>query len=316
MAVLALITTFFPDIEVVQTIENIKKQVDLVLIVDNGSGWQNLRFLEQYQTDERVKIVMKEQNMGIAWSCNFAAKFALENGFEWLLTLDDDSLLDQNYVSQMLEINEKICEKYSKKQKNELKENTNTNSSNSTAINSKLGLICPTYFYDSTAVLAKQNQTESDFCQIQSGMSSGSFINRRVFEKGIFFEEKFFVDYFDLEFYMAVQNGGFEIFEASKIVLNHKLGNICKKTILGKTFIPTNYSPFRRYYQARNRIVLYWRYWRKFPKFCLQDMRNSLMDIVKMYLAEDNKIKKTKAILLGTFHGIIGKFQNPAPNFD
>lgn len=301
MQVLALITTFFPNLEIVKTIENIKKQVDLVLVIDNGSAIDNLKFLQKFENDSKVKVVLNKENLGIAWSCNFAAKFMLKNDFEWLLTLDQDSLPNDNYVSQMLQISKQINQTFSQ---------------NNFQNDRKIGLICPTYFYESTCVLQRQNKEKSDFYQIQIGMSSGSFINRRVFEKDVFCEEKLFVDYFDLEFHLALQNSGFEIFEASKIILNHKLGSICKKTIFGKTFIPTNYPAFRRYYQARNRIFVYGKYWKKFPKFCLKDFKSNLMDIVKMYLVEDKKIAKTKAILLGTLDGIINKYQNPAPKFD
>ena len=298
MQVLALITTFFPNIEVIKTIENIKKQVDLVIIVDNGSAVENLKFLQSFKNDPQVKLILNQKNMGIAWSCNFAAKFMLENSFSWLLTIDQDSLPKDDYISEMLQIKNQIEKTYISKS------------------DCKIGLICPTYFYESTGILQRQNKDNTDFCKIQTGMSSGSLINRRVFEKAIFCQEKLFVDYFDLEFHLAVQNSGFEIFEASKIILNHKLGNICKKTILGKTFIPTNYPAFRRYYQARNRIFVYSKYWKIFPKFCLKDLKSNLMDIVKMYLVEDKKITKTKAILLGFYHGITNKYQNPSPNFD
>lgn len=329
--VLALITTFFPKFEIIQAIENLKKQVDCLMIIDNGSGVENLEFIKKFENDERVKIVLNGKNMGIAWSCNFAAKFMLENGFDWLATFDQDSSLDGDYISKMLQVaaqieienKMKISEKNS--QSNKLLEIKNENENENKTLEKlenqseslgKIGLICPAYFYESTQVLQRQNKTQSDFCKIIGAMSSGSLVSREVFENGIFCEEKLFVDYFDSEFQLAVQSGGFEVFEASKIVLNHQLGNISKKTLFGKTFIPTNYPPFRRYYQARNRIFVYSKYWHKFPKFCLRDFKSNLLDVLKMYLSENNKLAKTKAILLGTMHGIIGKFENPAPKFD
>jgi rhamnosyltransferase len=178
-----------------------------------------------------------------------------------------------------------------------------------------LGVICPTYFYKSTGYLEKKNLTDTEFCEISASMSSGSLISRRVFEKGIFFEDKFFVDYFDSEFHLKVRQSGFKLLEASKIILTHELGKITKATIFGKSFVPSNQPSFRRYYQARNRFCIYWRYFSFDFKWCLQDLRNSVMDIIKMLIAEDHKLAKLKAFFLGSWHGLINKYQNPSPKF-
>jgi hypothetical protein len=39
------------------------------------------------------------------------------------------------------------------------------------------------------------------------------------------------------------------------------------------------------------------------------------MDIVKMLLVETDKFAKFQAFCLGTLHGAINKYQNPAPKF-
>jgi GT2 family glycosyltransferase len=213
--------------------------------------------------------------------------------FDWLLTFDQDSTPDHDFLSKMLSLSGRASVVYG----------------------DQLGVICPTYFYKSTGYLEKKNLTEVEFCEMSASMSSGSLISRRVFEQGVFFEDRFFVDYFDSEFHLKVRQNGFKLLEASKITLTHELGKITKATLFGKSFIPSNQPAFRRYYQARNRFVFYWRYFLFDPKWCLQDLRNSVMDIVKMLLVETDKFAKFQAFCLGTLHGAINKYQNPAPKF-
>jgi len=394
MSVLAVITTFFPEISVIQNIETIKNQADLTLIIDNGSDAKSLEFLQKFQKDPKVKIILNGQNLGIAKSCNIAAKFLLEHNqkvqknsqkiqeiqktkmeieigkmeierenksdnlidslveslaknqqeneknvsqnsqeksqnpensqasknqetnltltnsinsndensqkvenqvFDWLLTFDQDSTPDADYVTEMLKLADKI---------DKILEHQN-----------KIGVICPTYFYKSTERLEKKNLTISDFCELNASMSSGSLIPKVVFEKGIFFEDKLFVDYFDLEFHLKLRKNGLKVLEASNIKLVHELGKFSKVSFLGKHFLTSNYPPFRRYYQARNRFLIYLRYFTFDPKSCFADLRNSLADIVKIILVEDQKLAKFSAVILGTLHGIINKYKNPAPKF-
>lgn len=349
MLVLAVVTTFFPNISVIQNIEIIKKQADLTLIIDNGSDQNSLKFLQKFENDPKIKIILNGQNLGIAKSCNMAASFLLEhnqkvrdnqdkiqNGnpknlitnplkeileinlnqelennlvglddsqsaknyidwqnltFDWLLAFDQDSTPTSDYVSKMLKL------------ANQIEKNADCQN--------KIGVICPTYFYESTGKTEKKNPTNSDFWELSGSMSSGSLIPKAVFEKGIFCEEKLFVDYFDLEFHLKLRKNGLKVLEASKIQLTHELGKISCVTFFGKSFIPTNYPAFRRYYQARNRILIYTRYFLFDPKTCLWDIKNSLADIAKLILAENQKTEKLKAVILGTFDGIINKYVNP-----
>ena len=58
---------------------------------------------------------------------------------------------------------------------------------------------------------------------------------------------------------------------------------------------------------SRNRIVLYRKYFRVFPRWVLYSMNVSLRDMIKCVLAEQDRARKFHNILLGTWDGLIGR---------
>jgi rhamnosyltransferase len=96
MKTLAAIVLFNPEIERLnQNIEAIFNQVDDVVLIDNGSS--NLNEVKKNVTHQ-VHYVVNEKNVGIAKALNEGFEYAIENGFDWVLTLDQDSVSDKNLI--------------------------------------------------------------------------------------------------------------------------------------------------------------------------------------------------------------------------
>ena len=78
--------------------DNIIRQVDGFFFVDNGSD--DLSPLEErFASNEKVRFIRNGSNMGIAYALNRALDAAVEGGFDWLLTLDQDTVCDSGIIS-------------------------------------------------------------------------------------------------------------------------------------------------------------------------------------------------------------------------
>lgn len=92
MKYIAGIVLYNPDLgRLKENIESICKQVDKVILIDNGSD--NIREIEDLIKEYLNCILLKNgENMGIAYALNQILKYAYENDVKWFLTLDQDSV--------------------------------------------------------------------------------------------------------------------------------------------------------------------------------------------------------------------------------
>lgn len=97
--------TYNAEIELLEkSIESIVSQVRKVYIVDNTPG-KNLQ-LNKFHS-EKVEIIYLGDNFGIGYAQNIGIKKALENGAEYIMLSDQDTVYPHNYISNMLKVFEK-----------------------------------------------------------------------------------------------------------------------------------------------------------------------------------------------------------------
>lgn len=78
-------------------------QVAEVVIVDNGSvGQESLELLAKLAGQETVTVKYNPTNVGIAAALNQGVRYALDRGYEWVATFDQDSLAPSHFIQTML----------------------------------------------------------------------------------------------------------------------------------------------------------------------------------------------------------------------
>ena len=94
MKTCAGIVLYNPDIQrLEENLKSIFPQVDSVIMVDNGS--KNTAEIDGFislYTNSGVTLVRNIKNEGIAKALNQILDYALQNGVEWFLTLDQDTV--------------------------------------------------------------------------------------------------------------------------------------------------------------------------------------------------------------------------------
>lgn len=285
--ILAAIVSYNPDDKIIRCYNSIKEQVDKVIIVDNFTTNENSKkYLKQLSTD--VEIIYNDKNYGIAKALNQAAKYAINNEYKWLLTLDQDSeFLPDTYKL--------ILSSYEKMQDNK-----------------KIMLLAPQY--KKRILISDTGNIDYKIIDINKikwkkenlVITSGSLIKTEIFNNIGFFEEKLFMDRVDFDFSLKLNKYGYVSKVAKNIYFFHEFGS----ENLKHGFKVSNYSAKRRYYIAKNSVYIFKKYFFYFPKESLYLILRSgcFVAFVKILLFEQSKIDKIKSIYKGFFDGILNRF--------
>jgi rhamnosyltransferase len=102
------------------------------------------------------------------------------------------------------------------------------------------------------------------------------------------------------------------VLEARDVVLDHMQGRWERRRLLWRKPRVNDYNAARRYYQARNRIVLYANFGRFDPRWALCDVQGVAWDFLKLILLCENRGAKLLAILAGIRDALRGRM-GPKP---
>lgn len=278
-----VIVTYDPTAELAVNVASALKQSKQVFIIDNGSS-RGLEYLSKLPQIPELQIIRNEFNLGIATALNQGVKKALAAGADWVMTLDQDTLLSEGAVSQMGAAYEQHPQK------------------------EKIGIIAPSHFDQSTGFQSRSIQAlPGPYTPQDIVMASGNLIPKATFEKIGYYDDDLFIDYVDHDFCLRVRKAGLEIIMVKDAQMAHSLGAIRQHKLGPLVFFSHNYSPTRRYYQARNRLILYRRH---FGSWLFQDQEFAIKDMIKILLVENQKWQKVKATVLGTIDGLLSRMGN------
>ena len=162
---LAAVVVFYnPSEENIKNIDSYEKEVDKIFVVDNSDD-DNKRI----KSTKKIEYIKLGENKGIATALNIGAKKAIAEGYEWLLTMDQDS---------------KMTEEIVKKMKSFLLNTTEKN----------IGLISPYQDIDSDEEIS-----DVEYEDMIEMMTSGNIINLEAYQKIGGFKDWFFIDCVDTE---------------------------------------------------------------------------------------------------------------------
>lgn len=269
----AVIILYNPDQNVINNISSYIYDLDKLYIIDN-SDEKDIILVNKLKEYLNICYIDNHGNKGIAYALNVGCTAAIKNGYKWVLTFDQDSLVSLGMIEELL--------KYK---------------ANNVAIISPFH--ADKYF--------PFNKTDTMIQEVLSVATSGNLLNLEIFEKIGRFEEKLFIDYVDIEYCLRANTSGYKILLVNNAILKHKLGEISQHEFLGKKFYTSNHNYLRRYYNARNRVYVYRKY-SFYHDYIKEDKKTFLKEVVKIVLFEKDKVKKVYYILLGLWDSMHQKF--------
>ncbi len=253
-------------------LEYIYKNQELSIIVVDNTPNRNLAINYRH-----ITYLPLGDNYGIAKALNIGFSKAKELGAQWVLTMDQDSILPDDMI-------EKYCD-FIKTHSQE-----------------KIGILSPLIqMYDGEYLKAS-----STYEEINEAITSGSMVNMSSFEDANGFKSELFIDAVDFEFCYNIRRYGYHIYRLNSVLMQHHLGNTKEYKLFGKhLFYVTNHSRLRRYYMTRNGLYLRQLYSPN-KKYIIRE----LITYLKIILFEDDKLGKMRAIRFGKQdyrNGVMGK---------
>lgn len=275
MKVIASIVTYNPDIKrLIQNIEAVLPQVAEIIIIDNASI--NLidiqSFIKKYNS---ISIIKNETNKGIATALNQAAQYALFRDYEWLITLDQDSVVPESLVS--------IYSKFSDYR--------------------DIGIIGCKIIDRNFGELKRERSKNKGFEEVAVCITSASMMNLRAWKEVGGFNEELFIDSVDFDICLSMREHGFKIIRTYDTALLHEVGHSEIRRLLGKEYQIYHHSPLRYYYMVRNEVYLGKRH-----HFTFKATLRAIRLFILVTLFEENKVEKIKKMLLGFYHASINHY--------
>ena len=274
MRICSGIITYNPTLTDVDTcLEALCNQVERVIIVDNAS--KNVKSLQEVVSKyANVTLVKNSQNIGFAKALTQVFEWAKSQGFNWVLTLNDDSVVPSNMISEYKKI----------------LENQESLVNQKNAKNSKIAIVCSLLKnrLDGTILHSKCHEDEC--------ITSGSLTSVEAWDKIGGFDEWLEIDGVDFDFSRRLVRAGWKIVECQNVIMEHQIGKARSINLIIKHPIVWNHNANRKYYIARNMQVVDY----KMGTYSYaKSLRAVVRDMIFVALWEKNKFAKIRAMIRG-----------------
>lgn len=271
MNICAGIVLFNPEIERLnENIEHIRKQVPMVILVDNGSS--NLEDVKSLICDlPNIILLENGKNLGIAQALNRILRKAQKEHYEWVLTLDQDSVSTDGLIREYRDFLENCSEK-------------------------NIGcLTCN--IVDRNFSLEKR---EAGFEDIDYCITSGSLMNVEITLSVGGFDESMFIDKVDCDICINLRQHGYRIVRIAYEGLLHEIGHAKQINLGFRKWELYNHSSFRRYYMCRNASYLLRKY---HNGYVVKMFLKEIFQFFLVLLFEEDKKEKAGKSIKGFFDG-------------
>jgi rhamnosyltransferase len=286
-SVCALVVTYHPWAEVVANIEAIRTQVDRVVVIDNGSGPAGLALLAPLAARPGIELILNPDNRGIAAALNQGVERALAGDFDWIATFDQDSTVPPGFFSGLL----RAWAEFPDRQ--------------------RVAVMAPLCRDGKTGTLYSPAGAFGGDARgtvpVNMAATSGNLIPARVLRELGGYRTDFFIDCVDHEFCLRARRLGWLVVEARDVVMNHHQGHWQRRRLFTGDVGLNDYPPQRRYYQARNRLIVYARYLVFDPRWLAHDARDYAREFVKLLLVGEHRWVKLCAIGEAVWDALLGR---------
>jgi rhamnosyltransferase len=218
-----------------RTILALSGQVGHIHIVDNGSEADSLEILDSLAREYGVSVNRLGENRGVGHALNLGVAYAKKIGCTWLLTMDQDSIVDNGLIKAYQSAVQFDC---------------------------RVASLSP-------RIAKKWSDSDPKYLNVHSAITSGNLVNISVFDKIGLYDEGFFIDCIDFDFSLRLRRAGYKLLRVQNTEMQHQLGEPRHLSVY-LTMFYAQHSAARRYYQARNYLYLAERHFFRFPAFIIK----------------------------------------------
>lgn len=272
VSVAAVIVTFNPDSILIESIIELSMQLKKIFVIDNCSvSREYIESISDLNIDG-LEIILLDQNYGIGYALNRGAHLATASGYTWMLTLDQDTVISQHYISNVIEF-----------------------------LNSQENVfsVCPRYN-------DVNDGSDLAYKKILYSITSGHVLNIKVLMSLGGYDEDLFIDGVDFDIFLKLNFHGYDTYLLNSLFLRHRLGDEPNDVPFFNR-IHTYHSPLRRYYIYRNMIILAKRYYKPYSAFVFKSIVASCLYLCTILLLGKRRKDSLMMIVEGLVDGVKGK---------
>ena len=255
ISVVGMVTLYNSEWTFLEHVGTYINQVNKLYIIDNSEN-KHIELIEKLiSMYPNAQYISNGGNKGIAYALNVGASIAIQDGYDCLLMMDDDSSAPAGLI-------EGLC-KAMKQQ-------------------DRIGIV---------AAQSDPNSCSEQEQDVLTIITSGSLLNLDAYKVAGPFLNELFIDWVDHEYCFRLKKYGYRTVVANQIKLKHRLGIFYRGTLFGLLPIKwRSHSPTRLYYKFRNSLYVMWHYRRQLPySFIIPVLYELLRDVLKITFLEQNK---------------------------
>ncbi|MEC5194038.1 rhamnosyltransferase [Xanthomonas campestris] len=269
----AIIITYNPKSSFLNLLETLLTQFSMIFIVDNGSA-----LFPEIEVKASLKVRHNEQNLGIATALNQGLEDALNSGYAWAVTFDQDCEPSSNFLNEMMRSSENIS--------------------------ASEFLLGANYYHAHRDRIAHPPPSSGVDPFPKTTVITSGMLLRLEFAKAIGgFRDDYFIDSVDHEFCLRASLNGAKIMITKIPLMIHQIGT----HRAGNRFtlaLSLSHEPIRKYYIARNTLWTIRKYFLKNPVWCVRQIARLIGELAGIVFFEGNRNKKICSFVRGLKDGI------------
>jgi len=267
-----------------------------IIVVDNASTDGTIAMLaERYP---QVTVLRMSENLGAAgaWAAGLSYA-AVERGYDWVWTFDDDSVPEEGALDCLLSGLARL----------DLDGNGHeVGMIVPMPFNRETGAHYPPSFWRNGFVKSTNKQISHPVWFADLAIASGSLVRREAVRSVGVPRADFFMDVFDFEYCLRLRGHGYRIAVITGAEMAHEIGNTRKVNFPGYKRLWMNQPPWREYYLSRNLTHLAWRL---YPNFLtrVSMARHLAVHFAGVLLFSSNGFACAARIIQGVTDGLRGR---------
>jgi hypothetical protein len=255
-----------------------------IIVVDNGSSDGSCEILEQVSDIDLLKL---ERNRGFAGGNNVGIKYLVEEGFDYILLLNNDTVVDSHFLTPLL---------------------------NTYALYSDVGIVSPKILYHNPpnviwygggrfhkprliGEMIGLNEIDrgqyDDAKKVDFAVGCCMLIRRPILDTVGYLDEDFFFYHEDVDYSYRVTSVGFGVWYQPASHIFHKVYGSTRDDV-----------PLRHYLRARSRVVFFRKHISGMT--CYSVLILEIVRLLRIYVNSllGGNIKTAHSYLLGLRHGL------------
>ncbi len=291
--IVAVIVTYNPQIDVLDAeYQSVIKQVDKIVYVDNCSI--NRDSITKWAKEIMCSsFIWLDENEGLGTAQNSGIKKALDEGATHIVLFDQDSIVDSTFITNLLESERKA-----------LANNINVGLTGPVYKSYDNNYAYPVWSVENDKIVKILQDSFNDFREVTHIIASGCLIRRETIEEVGLMREDLFLGYIDFEYCFRAARHGFKAIVVKDACMRHQMGD--KQIIIHGRKIGI-YSPFRRYFDCRNTLLIQRE--QVFPKAFRKYYLGLIWGkVIISIIYGPQRMKQLKYCIKGFYDGILGHY--------